>query len=250
MRTLLAALLLLLEASRAEDSPSPSAPPSPPPPSPPPSFPPDGGLTNELCGDTTTSALCGGAVDAILLVQASAGVSDFHDEISTAIDLFIDSFSFEADPGDPTDGSAQPWSPRLGLVTFSIEPTNLVNMTASKADLVAAVASRPGSIMQPCTSCAIDRAKELIEQLRRAHAAPHVFLMAANMQPLLGGDPQVGAEGPWRRALPVPHRPSGIAVRGTASAHLAARASPPLARLLSGIAVRGTAGARLSPASR
>ena len=76
--------------------------------------------SGEACsGPQSDPSTCGAAMDTFLVVEASSGVDEKHEELTTIMNRVIDHFDFEVNHSLwVANESAAPWSPRLGIITY------------------------------------------------------------------------------------------------------------------------------------
>ena len=128
------------------------------------------------------SGLCGALSDTVLLVQASQAVSTSHDALTTMMMSLVDQYSFSLD----TAGNAQPYSPRLAILTYSTSVTIVHALSADGASLRIAINSRPSSGGQTCLSCGLEAAYNTLNDGQRSGARKQIIVMLASQQNVQG----------------------------------------------------------------
>jgi len=203
---------MLITGADPEPTPPPPPPPSPPP-FPPPHFPVEVAL--ESCADASNNpTTCGAVSDTVLLVQWSADVNDYQDELAEMMDNVIDSYALEADSSGDYD--ANDWSPRVGIITYQWDITHFLTngqsdyvaegvitttvhaLSGNASSLKAAVATRKSTDVddlfppqdQSCSACGIAAAQAMLDAGKRPTAYGRVIMVIASRSAGLGGDPQ------------------------------------------------------------
>ena len=123
-------------------------------------------------------------VDVMLVVQSSTAMASSHDDMTTLMNNIVHQYAFALDGSS----QAQPWSPRIGIVTFDSSPTQLHDLSADNTSLLTAIAGRSVPAGQTCTSCALAHAKTQLENHGRASARWEVVLVVGSRQNIFGTD--------------------------------------------------------------
>ena len=143
---------------------------------------------SELClVEPTAHPRCGAFADVLLVVQASSGVDEIHDQLSTLIRTFIRSYQLQP-VSDAATSTPMAGTPRVGLITYNVTAEAISPLTADSQALESAVASRLPSGGQTCTSCGSQLARETLLADARPGSFRHVVLIVGSTQNVQGID--------------------------------------------------------------
>ena len=148
-----------------------------------------------LCSDASippTPVTCSATIDVLLVVDASSSLQDIHDEMTTFMHAFAESFTFD------TTRPAE--TPRFGVVTFNGPPIGSTNdfdaddaaeillpLTSDINFITSTLNARPASNGLTCITCGLQKAQAVLNSPSR-RAAPGYMVIITDGRQTVGGD--------------------------------------------------------------